>query len=171
LVEPADLMPLAGVYGQMGYQVLLMSAATGQGVVHLRRLVQGKETVVAGQSGVGKSSLLNAIEPQLALRVNAVSQENQKGKHTTTVARLIPLSMGGYVVDTPGIRQFQLWDVIPEEVAGYYRDLRPYASLCRFPNCTHTHETHCAVKDAVADGRLDVRRYESYCHLRDGDVE
>lgn len=169
LVEPADLMPLAGVYGQMGYQVLLMSAATGQGVVHLRRLVQGKETVVAGQSGVGKSSLLNAIEPQLALRVNVVSQENQKGKHTTTVARLIPLSMGGYVVDTPGIRQFQLWDVIPEEVAGYYRDLRPYASLCRFPNCTHTHETHCAVKDAVADGRLDVRRYESYCHLRAGD--
>ena len=171
LVEPADLMPLAGVYGQMGYQVLLMSAATGQGVVHLRRLVQGKETVVAGQSGVGKSSLLNAIEPQLALRVSEVSQENQKGKHTTTVARLIPLAMGGYVVDTPGIRQFQLWDVITEEVAGYYRDLRPYASRCRFPNCTHTHESHCAVKDAVADGRLDARRYESYCHLRDGDVE
>jgi ribosome biogenesis GTPase / thiamine phosphate phosphatase len=171
LVEPADLMPLAGVYGQMGYQVLLVSAATGQGVAHLRRLVKAKESVVAGQSGVGKSSLLNAIEPELALRVSEVSRENQKGKHTTTVARLIPLAMGGYVVDTPGIRQFQLWDVIPEEVAGYYRDLRPYASLCRFPNCTHTHESHCAVKDAVADGRLDVRRYESYCHLRSGDVE
>ncbi len=171
LVDPADLMPIAGVYGQMGYQVLLVSAATGQGIVHLRRLVRGKETVVAGQSGVGKSSILNAIEPQLALRVNEVSRENQKGKHTTTVARLIPLAMGGYVVDTPGIRQFQLWDVIPEEVAGYYRDLRPYVSLCRFPNCTHTHESHCAVKDAVADGRLDARRYESYCHLREGDVE
>ena len=171
LVDPADLMPLSGVYGQLGYQVLLVSAATGQGVIHLRRLVKGKETVVAGQSGVGKSSLLNSIEPQLALRVGEVSRENEKGKHTTTVARLIPLAMGGYVVDTPGIRQFQLWDVIPEEVAGYYRDLRPYASLCRFPNCTHTHESHCAVKDAVADGRLDARRYESYCHLRAGDAE
>jgi ribosome biogenesis GTPase len=147
----------------------LVSAATGQGIVHLRRLVQGKESVVAGQSGVGKSSLLNAIEPELGLRVGEVSRENQKGTHTTTVARLIPLAMGGYVVDTPGIRQFQLWDVIPEEVAGYYRDLRPYVSLCRFPNCTHTHESHCAVKDAVADGRLDARRYESYCHLRAGE--
>ena len=131
----------------------------------------GKETVVAGQSGVGKSSILNSIEPDLALRVGEVSRENQKGTHTTTVARLIPLAIGGYVVDTPGIRQFQLWDVIAEEVAGYYRDLRPYASLCRFPNCTHTHEASCAVKDAVADGRLDARRYESYCHLRAGDEE
>ena len=171
LIDPADLMPLAGVYGQMGYELLLVSAATGQGTDRLRRVVAGKETVVAGQSGVGKSSLLNAIEPELALRVGEVSEENQKGKHTTTVARLIPLAMGGYVVDTPGIRQFQLWDVIPEEVAGYYRDLRPYASLCRFPNCTHTHESHCAVKDAVADGRLDVRRYESYCHLLTDDDE
>jgi ribosome biogenesis GTPase len=171
LVEPADLMPLAGVYGQMGYQVLLVSATTGRGVDQLRRLIAGKESVVVGQSGVGKSSLLNAVEPNLGLRVGEVSQENQKGKHTTTVARLIPLAMGGYVVDTPGIRQFQLWDVIPEEVAGYYRDLRPYVSLCRFPDCTHTHEAQCAVKDAVADGRLDVRRYESYCHLRAGDDE
>jgi ribosome biogenesis GTPase len=169
LVEPADLMPLAGVYGQMGYEVLLVSATKGIGIQRLRTLVKDKETVVAGQSGVGKSSLLNAIEPQLGLRVNEVSQENQKGKHTTTVARLIPLAMGGYVVDTPGIRQFQLWDVIAEEVAGYYRDIRPYVSLCRFPNCTHTHEAYCAVKDAVADGRLDARRYESYCHLRSGD--
>ena len=169
LVEPADLMPLAGVYGQMGYEVLLVSATLEQGISRLRQLVAGKETVVAGQSGVGKSSILNAIEPGLALKVGEVSRENQKGKHTTTVASLIPLAMGGYVVDTPGIRQFQLWDVIPEEVAGYYRDLRPYVSLCRYPNCTHTHEADCAVKDAVADGRLDVRRYESYCHVRSGE--
>jgi ribosome biogenesis GTPase len=125
---------------------------------------------VAGQSGVGKSSLLNAVDPQLDLRVEAVSQENQKGKHTTTTAQLIPLREGGYVVDTPGIRQFQLWDVSPAEVAGYYRDLRPYVSRCRFPNCTHTHEADCAVKNAVADGQLDARRYESYCHVREGDV-
>lgn len=166
LVNPADLQPLAGVYGRMGYRVLMLSATEGVGVDALRNLVKGKESVVAGQSGVGKSSLLNAIEPGLALRVSQVSDENQKGKHTTTAARLLPLSMSGYVVDTPGIRQFQLWDVIPEEVAGFFRDIRPYVSLCRFPDCTHTHEDDCAVKYAVADGRLDVRRYESYCYLR-----
>jgi ribosome biogenesis GTPase / thiamine phosphate phosphatase len=165
LVELADLMPIVGVYGQMGYRVLLLSATTGQGIESLRRVAIGKESVVAGQSGVGKSSLLNSIEPELALRVGAVSRENQKGKHTTTVATLIPLEAGGYVVDTPGIRQFQLWDIVPEEVAALYRDIRPYVSLCRFPDCTHTHEASCAVKDAVADNRLDARRYESYCHL------
>ena len=169
LVDPADLMPLAGVYGQMGYEVLLVSATAGIGIDRLRRRVAGKSSVVAGQSGVGKSSLLNAIEPELALKVGAVSAENQKGKHTTTSARLIPLACGGYVVDTPGIRQFQLWDVIPEEVAGYYRDIRPFVGRCRFPDCTHHHEADCAVKDAVADGRLDARRYESYCHLFAGD--
>jgi ribosome biogenesis GTPase len=169
LIDPADLQPLAGVYGQMGYQVILMSATTGAGVEQARRLVREKESVVAGQSGVGKSSLLNAIDPGLGLRVNTVSAENQKGRHTTTTAQLIPLSCGGYIVDTPGIRQFQLWDVIPEEVAGYYRDIRPYVSFCRFPNCTHTHEAECAVKDAVADGRLDARRYESYCYIQEGD--
>jgi len=170
LVHAADLQPLAGVYGQMGYRVILMSAITGQGVPQLRQLVRGKESVVAGQSGVGKSSLLNAIDPGLALRVNTVSEENQKGRHTTTTAQLIPLGCGGYIVDTPGIRQFQLWDVIPEEVGGYFRDIRPYVNRCRFPNCTHTHETDCAVKDAVADGRLDARRYESYCYLHAGDL-
>jgi ribosome biogenesis GTPase len=171
LVHAADLQPLAGVYGQMGYRVILMSATTGQGVNQVRQIVRGKESVVAGQSGVGKSSLLNAIDPGLALRVSAVSEENQKGRHTTTTAQLIPLSCGGYIVDTPGIRQFQLWDVIPEEVAGYYRDIRPYINQCRFPNCTHTHEADCAVKDAVADGRLDARRYESYCYLHAGDLD
>lgn len=169
LIDPADLQPLAGVFGQMGYEVILMSATKGIGVDRLRRLVKGKESVVAGQSGVGKSSLLNAIEPGLELKVGRVSTENEKGRHTTTVAKLIPLESGGYVVDTPGIRQFQLWDVVPEEVASYYRDIRPYVSHCRFANCTHQHEADCAVKDAVADGHLDVRRYESYCHLFAGD--
>jgi ribosome biogenesis GTPase len=171
LIDPAHLLPLVGVYGQMGYRMHLVSATTGQGIDRLRQLIAGKESVVAGQSGVGKSSLLNAIEPELALRVGAVSRENEKGKHTTTVARLIPLRMGGFVVDTPGIRQFQLWDIVAEEVAGLYRDIRPYVSLCHFPDCTHTHEANCAVKDAVADNRLDARRYESYCHLCSGGEE
>lgn len=169
LIDRADLQPLVGVYSRMGYRVLLVSAATGFGVERLRRVVGGRASVVVGQSGVGKSSLLNAIQPKLNLRVAAVSAESQKGRHTTTTSELIPLTPGSYVIDTPGIRQFQLWDVVPEEIGGWMRDLRPYVSRCKFPNCTHTHEAGCAVKDAVADGRLDTRRYESYCQLFAGD--
>ncbi len=165
LVDPAGLQPLVGVYSQMGYQTLLVSAATGAGLERLRQLMASRHSAVAGQSGVGKSSLLNAIDPSLQLKVTSVSQESQKGRHTTTTARLLRMATGGYVVDTPGIRQFQLWDVIPEEVGGYFRDIRPFINCCRFPDCTHTHEEDCAVKDAVADDLLDERRYESYCHL------
>ena len=165
LIEPAGLQPLIGTYAQMGYDVLSLSATTGFGVERFRHMLAGKESVVAGQSGVGKSSLLNTVDPSLDLRVRTVSSDTQKGRHTTTTARLLPLQFGGYVVDTPGIRQFQLWDVIREEVGGFFRDVRPYVSLCRFPDCTHTHEEDCAVKNAVADGRLDERRYDSYCHL------
>jgi len=171
LIEPVNLQPLAGVYSRMGYPVLLVSAKTGLGIDRLRRLVAGRESVLAGQSGVGKSSLLNAIDPDLHLRVGEVSEDSEKGRHTTTTASLLPIGCGSFVVDTPGVRSFELWDVIPEEVAGYYRDLRPYVSLCRFPDCTHTHEDDCAVKDAVTDGRLDERRYESYCHMRSGQME
>jgi ribosome biogenesis GTPase len=169
LIDPAALMPLVGTYSQMGYRVLLLSAATGQGIDRLRRELADGASVVAGQSGVGKSSLLNAVDPQLALRTAAISTETQKGKHTTTTASLLPLSSGGYVFDTPGIRQFQLWDVIPAEVAAYFRDLRPYINRCRYPNCTHTHEVNCAVKNAVSDGWLDLRRYDSYCQLFAGE--
>ena len=168
LIDLAVLQPLVGVYCRMGYQVLLLSAKTGFGIPRLRRALAGRESVVAGQSGVGKSSLLNIVDESLQLRVAAVSSETHKGRHTTSTARLLPLCCGGYVVDTPGVRQFQLWDVIAEEIGGFYRDLRPYVSLCRFPNCTHTHEADCAVKNAVADGWLDERRYESYCHLLAG---
>lgn len=171
LVDPAGLQPLVGVYCRMGYEVLLLSAADGRGIERLRRRLAGRQSVVTGQSGVGKSSLLNRIDPSLQLPVKAVSLENEKGRHTTTSARLIPLKSGGYVVDTPGVRQFQLWDVIPAEVAGFYRDVRPLVSQCHFPDCTHVHEEHCAVKNAVADGKLDERRYESFCHLFAGKME
>lgn len=171
LIEPADLMPLVGVYTQLGYEVLLVSAETGQNVDQLRKLLADKDSVLTGQSGVGKSSLLNVVEPELGLRVQTVSSDSQKGRHTTTTAELIPLEAGGHVIDTPGIRQFQLWDIIAEEVAGYFRELRPYVSRCRFPDCTHTHEDFCAVKDAVADGRIDARRYESYVQIQRGDED
>jgi ribosome biogenesis GTPase / thiamine phosphate phosphatase len=169
LIDSAGLQPLIGVYAQMGYEVLLVSAKSGFGIERLHRALAGRANVLVGQSGVGKSSLLNGVDPSFRLQVEPVSEENEKGKHTTTTARLLPLA-GGYVVDTPGVRQFQLWDVTAQEVAGYFRDVRPYVNLCRFPDCTHTHEDGCAVKDAVADGRLDERRYESYCHLFAGDA-
>jgi ribosome biogenesis GTPase len=169
LIDAADLQPLVGVYSQLGYRVLLVSAARGWNIEPLRRLLKGRQSVVAGQSGVGKSSLLNAVQPGLELRVRSVSAENEKGRHTTTTAELIPLECGGYVVDTPGIRQFQLWDVIPAEVSGYFREFRPYVSRCRYPDCTHVHEEPCAVKDAVADGYIDVRRYESYLRMLEDD--
>jgi ribosome biogenesis GTPase / thiamine phosphate phosphatase len=171
LIDPASLQPLVGVYSQMGYQVLQTSATTGFGVQRVKQVLAGRESVVVGQSGVGKSSLLNGVEAGLDLKVLPVSAETEKGCHTTTNARLLPLSFGGYVVDTPGVRQFDLWDVVPAEVAGFYRDVRPYVSLCRFPDCTHTHEADCAVKGAVADGRVDVRRYESYCQVLGGELE
>lgn len=165
LVDLAALQPLVGVYRQMGYPVHLVSAETGLNVPILQKLFADKITVVAGQSGVGKSSILNVIEDGLSLRVGRVAEENLKGRHTTTAAQLIPLSMGGYMVDTPGIRQFEMWDLTPQEVQNYFRDIRPWINLCKFPNCTHTHEADCAVKDAVADNYLDARRYESYLHL------
>lgn len=170
LVDSAHLQPLVGSFGQLGYRVLMVSAETGFGIDRLKDLVEGKQTVLAGQSGVGKSSLLNAMQPELNLRVRTVSTDNEKGRHTTTTAKLIPFGDQGYLVDTPGIRQFQLWDVIPEEVATFYPDIRPFVSHCRYPDCSHIHETDCAVKDAVADGRINVRRYESYCHLYQGDA-
>lgn len=169
LVDRAALQPIVGVYSQLGYDVLLVSAKTGFGVDRLRRRVKDRESVFSGQSGVGKSSLLNAIDRRLARPVQLVSGETQKGKHTTTTAQLLPIRGGGYIVDTPGIRQFQLWDVTPEEVDGFFRDLRPFVSQCRFPDCTHTHEADCAVKNAVADNWIDVRRYESYVQIRSGE--
>ncbi len=168
LIEPAELQPLIGNYAQLGYRVFMVSASRGWGIDRLNRHLATRQSVIVGQSGVGKSSILNAIEPGLKQRVQAVSQDNDKGKHTTTTAEVFPLSLGGSIVDTPGIRQFQLYDIAGAEIAGLFRDFRPFASHCRYPNCNHLHESDCAVKDALADHRLDVRRYDSYCQILEG---
>jgi ribosome biogenesis GTPase len=162
LADPATLQPLIGAYAQLGITVLLTSARNGLGISRLREQLRDKATVFSGQSGVGKSSLLNAVEPGLGLAVKTVSEVNSKGRHTTTYAQLIKLASGGWVVDTPGVRQLQLWDVIPEEVEGYFPEFRPYVPLCDFPDCTHTHESGCAIKAAVAIRQISPRRYHSY---------
>jgi ribosome biogenesis GTPase / thiamine phosphate phosphatase len=169
LVDPVPYQPLVGAYSQLGILTLLTSALTGLGIDQLKERLPWRETVFAGQSGVGKSSLLNAIQPGLALRVREVSEANQKGRHTTTTAELWRLDGGGWVVDTPGIRQFQLWDILPEEVEGFFPEFRPFVPLCAYPDCGHTHEDRCAIKQAVARRLISGRRYTSYLGLLAGE--
>jgi ribosome biogenesis GTPase len=171
LADPVPLQPILGAYSQMGIPAMLTSARTGVGIIRLRELLRGRSTVFSGQSGVGKSSLLNAIQPGLELSVKEVSDVNQKGRHTTTFASLIKLDFGGWVVDTPGVRQLALWDTRPEEVEGYFPEFRPFISLCSFPDCTHIHEAGCAVKDGVARKLLSERRYHSYLGMFNGSAE
>jgi ribosome biogenesis GTPase len=171
LVDAAEYQPLVGFYSQLGIPTFLTSAATGQGIERLRARLRGRQTVFSGQSGVGKSSLLNAVQPGLGLHVSEVSEVNQKGRHTTTTAQLLKLDFGGWVVDTPGIRQFELWNIIPEEVEGFFPEFRPYVTLCAFPDCTHTHEERCAIKDAVLRRQVSERRYTSYLGMFNGSME
>ncbi|MDF1742525.1 MAG: ribosome small subunit-dependent GTPase A [Gimesia sp.] len=169
LVDPVEFQPLIGVYAQMGYDIVLTSAIDDTGIPRLRSLLKGKQTVFSGQSGVGKSSLLNQIDSQLLLETAEISQETRKGKHTTRSAVLLEISSGGWVADTPGIRQLQLWDVSPEEVEGFFRDFCPCIPQCRFPDCSHTHESDCGVKRAVASDFISRQRYQSYLKIVAGD--
>lgn len=162
LTEQGEFEPFVGLYAQLGIPALLTSADTRQGIDQLGELLKDKQTVFAGQSGVGKSSLLNALQPGLQLRVGEVSETNQKGKHTTTTAELHPLEVGGWVVDTPGVRQFDLWEIIPEHLDGCFPEFGPHVARCRFPGCSHTHEEGCGLKKALDHGWISSQRYESY---------
>ncbi len=171
LVDPAAYQSLIGLYSQLGIPTLFTSATTGLGIERLRQYLRGRETVFSGQSGVGKSSLLNTIQPGLGLRVREVSEVNQKGRHTTTTAQLLRLDFGGWVVDTPGLRQFQLWDILPEELEGFFPEFRPWVPWCTYPDCTHTHEDRCAIKDAVQRRQISAQRYLSYLGMFEGTAE
>ncbi len=171
MIEPVSLQPLIGQYARIGYEVLLTSASSGAGIERLRQLMTGKSSVFTGQSGVGKSSLLNMVQPGLGLRTATVSGDTGKGRHTTRVAELIPLLCGGWMVDTPGIRQFRLWSVDTEDVEAYFPEFRPWVAYCKFADCTHTHESGCAVLSAVKQGLISALRYESYMRIREGDEE
>ncbi len=152
-------------FRSLGYRCLCTSAATGQGLDELRAELAGHITVLSGQSGVGKSSLINALQPGLNLTVANVSAENEKGRHTTTLARLVRLDFGAHLVDTPGIRQFDLWNVEPGELEAFFVEFVPLVPDCQFRDCHHSGEAGCAVVSAVEQGRISARRYFSYLKM------
>ncbi len=171
LAELPKLLPIVGLYAGLGYQTVLTSAATGFGMKHLAEIIRGRQTVFSGQSGVGKSTLLNAIQPELGLITSHVSLDSGKGRHTTRTAILKQLNQGGWVVDTPGIRQLRLWDVVREEVEGYFVEFRSFVRYCKFPNCMHVNEKQCGIRAAVADGLISAERYSSYQKIISDEID
>lgn len=157
------------VYPGLGYRVILTSAKDDTGVEELKQALIGKTSALSGPSGVGKSSLLNRIQPKLGLKIGALKELTQKGKHTTVVRELFPLDGGGFVADMPGLRTLSLWDTQPEELDGYFPELRGLVENCQFSDCSHSSEPGCAVKQAVESGKVNSQRYESYIRLRQGD--
>ncbi|MGQ9832206.1 MAG: ribosome small subunit-dependent GTPase A [Candidatus Villigracilaceae bacterium] len=169
LVGQAEAERLFGFYPRIGYPLIYTCAKTGQGVDELRARLTGKISALAGPSGVGKSSLLNAVQPGLGLAVREVSEAMQKGRHTTVVRQMFPLEVGGWVADTPGLRSLVLWDTEPEELDGYFPEIAPLVAKCQFNDCTHRSEPGCAVRAAVEEGKVQPERYESYLRLRAGE--
>ena len=155
------------IYEGAGYQVIRSSVETSLGLEQLKELCKDKVVLFSGQSGVGKSSIIAALDPNLDLRVGEISAYHLQGKHTTTFYEMHPLQSGGFVVDTPGIRGFGLVDVKPEELSTYFPEMFRIEDNCRFAPCTHTHEPGCAVKEAVENGSISVERYESYLGMLD----
>jgi ribosome biogenesis GTPase len=153
-------------YQKIGYPVLYTSIHQILGLNDLQRLLAGKISVFTGPSGAGKSSLLNAIQPGLGLLVREVSKATLKGRHTTAVRQLFRLDSGGYVADTPGLKSVGLWDIEPEEIDGYFPELRALVDQCLFSDCTHIHEPGCAVRAAVGRGEIHPERYHSYLQIR-----
>jgi ribosome biogenesis GTPase len=165
LDENGSAAALLERYAALDYRTLFTSTVTGVGLDELRTLLAGRASVLSGQSGVGKSSLLNAIQPGLQLRVGQVADQTQKGRHTTVTARLIPLEVGGYVVDTPGVRSFDMTAVDPGQVEAYFREFVPLVPDCKYPDCTHIHENGCAIKNGVESGAVHPDRYASYVRI------
>ena len=157
------------VYEGAGYRVLEVSVREGRGVEEVRELLAGRTTLVSGNSGVGKSTLIQAIDPSLDIRTGEISESHHKGRHTTTFSTMYPLAGGGAVIDTPGIKGFGLSDIDEAELWHYFPEMMRVAPACRFYNCTHTHEPGCAVTEAVKAGEIAWPRYESYLKIRDED--
>lgn len=172
LAAPERVHELFSVYERIGYPVLYTSTRLAHGTDALMDRICGRVSALTGPSGVGKSSLLNAVQPGLALRVASVSEAVRKGRHTTVTAQLIPLQCGGYVADTPGLRELGLWGVDREELDLYFPEFSPFLGTCRYGNsCTHTHEPGCAVQRAVESGEIPASRYDSYRRMAEGEEE
>jgi ribosome biogenesis GTPase len=169
LIDDGKAEGLFGHYSSLGYPVIYTSVIEKIGIEDLRERLIGKVSGLAGPSGVGKSSLLNLIQPGLGQVVREVSQSINKGRHATVVRELFALDGGGYLADTPGLRSLALWDTTPEELDGYFPELAPLVAKCQFSNCTHVREPGCAVRAAVEAGKVHPARYDSYLRLRMGD--
>jgi ribosome biogenesis GTPase len=167
--EMAKVNEWFGTYHEIGYTCLGTSVKTGQGMKELTELMRNKTSIFAGHSGVGKSSLINYIDPKLDLKTNSISQLHKTGKHTTTFSEMFPLEIGGYIIDTPGIRSFGMIDMKNDDVSHYFPEIFETAGNCRFYNCSHTHEPGCAVIKAVEDGEISLSRYENYLSILNED--
>ncbi len=161
--EPPEL----AAYREIGVHVITTSCETGQGIAELREAIRGKISVFVGHSGVGKSSLLNSLQPGLDLETREISEATKKGKHTTTTAKLFHLDGDIRIIDTPGIRALGLWQVSPEEVAYYFPEIAEHAANCKFRDCTHTHEPKCGVREAVESGAISRHRFASFQRIRE----
>ena len=157
------------VYEPIGYRVVEVSAVTGEGVEEVHDLLVGRTTLLSGNSGVGKSTLVQRIDPSLDIRTGDISESHHKGRHTTTFSTMYPLTEGGALIDTPGIKGFGLIDIEEEELWHYFPEMMHYGRECRFYNCTHTHEPGCAVVAALEEGAISELRYESYLKMMDDD--
>jgi len=165
LASAAERIAMISTYREVGYPVLLVSAWEGAGLDRLRESMRGRTSFFLGPSGTGKSSLLSKIQPGLELVTRAVSRLTGKGRHSTTHTELHSLSFGGYVADSPGLREFGLWGVQPLDLARCFPEFRPYLEDCHYLNCSHSHEPDCGLKQAVEELRVDPRRYESYLRI------
>lgn len=153
---------LINLYKKIGYHCLQTSTVSGQGIETLKQLMKGKTSLYSGHSGVGKSALVNSIEPGLKLKTGQISEYHQKGKHTTTFAEMHPLHFGGYIIDTPGIKEFGMVDMERETLSGYFPEMKGRLQLCKFNNCLHVNEPHCAVKESLKNGDIAQSRYNNY---------
>lgn len=166
---PDAMAAFHDTYEHAGYRVIDVSATEGVGVDEVRELLRGRTTLLSGNSGVGKSTLVAAVERTAEVRTGEISRSHRKGRHTTTFSTMYPLSEGGYIIDTPGIKGFGLIDIGDAELARYFPEMMRWLPECRFYNCSHTHEPHCAVIEAVKRGDIALSRYESYLKILDED--
>jgi ribosome biogenesis GTPase len=160
---------LQKIYTLVGYQCLSTSAITKEGLDEVKSIMQNKVSLFGGQSGVGKSSIINSLDPAMQLKVGNISDYNNKGKHTTTFAEMFELSFGGFIIDTPGIKEFGLIEYKKEEVSHYFPEMLKLLPECKFNNCTHTHEPHCKVKQALEEGTIAPSRYQNYLDIIQND--